>query len=104
MNKDQQNTIKIALSFETGSASFPNIYFGKEHVGGFDDLVEHLREENIFQDLLYKNGIVPHTTATDATDGENSLAADVFDQPKQRTVTKDKSLDLSPTSLKELRE
>ena len=31
-----------ALSMDNGFNLFPNIYFGKEHVGGFDDLKSYL--------------------------------------------------------------
>jgi glutaredoxin len=32
------DSIKLALSMHTGYQSFPNIYFGHEHIGGLDDL------------------------------------------------------------------
>lgn len=38
MDKKIASYTKLALSMHTGYSLFPNIYFGKEHIGGFDDL------------------------------------------------------------------
>ena len=37
MNDKMASFTKLALSMDTGYSLFPNIYFGKEHVGGYDD-------------------------------------------------------------------
>ena len=34
----QQRLIKGALAMHSGYHHFPNIYFGREHIGGVDDL------------------------------------------------------------------
>jgi glutaredoxin len=44
----KQNLIKMALFLETSQGQFPNIYFGFEHVGGVDDLVGHLQNQEVF--------------------------------------------------------
>ena len=30
--------ISVALAMDTGFGAYPNIYFGKEHIGGIDDI------------------------------------------------------------------
>ena len=38
MNGPWSDELKLGLTIHTGYTSFPNIYFGEEHVGGLDDL------------------------------------------------------------------
>ena len=37
MNEKMASFTKLALQMDTGYSLFPNIYFGKEHIGGYDD-------------------------------------------------------------------
>ena len=38
----EPGTLHCALSMHTGFSTFPNIYFGSKHVGGYDDLLAHV--------------------------------------------------------------
>ena len=40
---------------DTGYESFPNIYFGKEHMGGLDDLQSTQSMDGMMEDLLDRN-------------------------------------------------
>ena len=42
MPQKMHGLIKGALAMDTGYMNYPNIYFGKEHIGGLDDLKSHL--------------------------------------------------------------
>ena len=42
MPQKMRGLIRGALAMDTGYMSYPNIYFGKEHIGGLDDLKSHL--------------------------------------------------------------
>mgnify|MGYP000844834178 FL=1 len=42
MPQKMRGLIRGALAMDTGYKSYPNIYFGKEHIGGLDDLKSHL--------------------------------------------------------------
>jgi hypothetical protein len=58
------------LMMHTGYSSFPNIYFGEEHVGGFDDLKAYLQDPQCIGMIMDKNGIVSSCTTTeDETNG-----------------------------------
>jgi glutaredoxin len=70
LSPEKQNLTKLALQLETGYTQLPNIYFGTEHLGGFDDLVGHLQSQNIFQELLYKNGIQTSDVSEPEVQGE----------------------------------
>lgn len=37
MSDKMASFTKLALSMDTGYSLFPNIYIGKEHIGGYDD-------------------------------------------------------------------
>jgi glutaredoxin len=39
INDRMSSFLKLALSMDTGYSLFPNIYFGKEHIGGYDDFI-----------------------------------------------------------------
>lgn len=49
----------------TGYGSFPNIYFGEEHVGGFDDLKAYLQDKAVANRIIGQNGIVLSATTSD---------------------------------------
>ena len=38
MNGPWSDETKLGLTIHSGYSSFPNIYFGEEHIGGLDDL------------------------------------------------------------------
>ena len=38
-NHPKANYIEGAMNLHSGYSSFPNIYFGTKHVGGYDDLI-----------------------------------------------------------------
>ena len=42
MPQKMRGLIRGALAMDTGYLSYPIIYFGKEHIGGLDDLKSHL--------------------------------------------------------------
>ena len=53
------DSIKLGLSMHTGYHNFPNVYFGKEHVGGLDDLQPMIfNGDGAFKDVLVRNGIL----------------------------------------------
>jgi len=54
----------------TGYESFPNIYFGEEHVGGLDDLKAYLMDPSATHRIIDQNGIILSST----TDDEVSLS------------------------------
>jgi hypothetical protein len=51
----------------TGYETFPNIYFGEEHVGGLDDLKAYLMDKTETNRIIDQNGIVLSTTTDDET-------------------------------------
>ena len=54
-----------ALFMHSGYRSLPNIYFGREHVGGIDDLRAHFLHTSSFKRILNSNGIDISTTDSD---------------------------------------
>mmetsp|Transcript_8126 Transcript_8126/g.12496 ORF Transcript_8126/g.12496 Transcript_8126/m.12496 type:complete len:190 (+) Transcript_8126:28-597(+) len=40
-----QTQVRLELTMHTGYGQFPNIYFGTEHVGGYDDLVGYFHSQ-----------------------------------------------------------
>ena len=48
---------KLALLMDTGYHMFPCIYFGKEHIGGFDDLMFYFKNSEVKKKILTSNGI-----------------------------------------------
>ena len=55
----------LALMMDTGYQMFPNIYIGKEHIGGFDDLIFYFQHSHIKEKILSENGIYTSYTNTD---------------------------------------
>jgi hypothetical protein len=51
----------------TGYENFPNIYFGEEHMGGFDDLKAFLMDTTAKDRIIDQNGIVLSPTTDDET-------------------------------------
>ena len=51
----------------TGYESFPNIYFGEEHLGGLDDLKAYLSDTTAANRIIDQNGIVLSATTDDET-------------------------------------
>ena len=51
------DNLKLGLSMITGYNSFPSIFFGKEHIGGIDDLQSTLYLEGSFDRALQRNNI-----------------------------------------------
>jgi hypothetical protein len=49
----------------TGYETFPNIYFGEEHVGGLDDLKAYLMDKTETNRIIGQNGIVLSITTDD---------------------------------------
>lgn len=49
---EDQPTMSYNLMMHTGYANFPNIYFGEEHVGGFDDLKAFLQDESVANRII----------------------------------------------------
>ena len=37
-----RTTIILLLGYDTGFLNFPNVYFGRNHIGGIDDIKSHL--------------------------------------------------------------
>ena len=56
---------KLALLMDTGYHLFPNIYIGKEHIGGFDDLKFYFSDSEIKDKILTDNGISTSNSNTD---------------------------------------
>lgn len=52
-----EECIAIGLHMHTGYTSFPNIYFGNEHVGGLDDLQSTFSIPGEMNKLLQRNEI-----------------------------------------------
>ena len=40
-----------ALALDSGFMSYPNIYFGHQHIGGIDDLKSHLMSKSSIKNL-----------------------------------------------------
>lgn len=57
LNSYQSYATSLALSLHTGYSSFPNIYFGNEHIGGIDDLKFHFQNQKMQQKIMSENGI-----------------------------------------------
>ena len=58
--------ISGALAMDTGYLNYPNIYFGKTHIGGLDDLKSHLQIPHHLQKL--KDSLI---SSTDDSDSES---------------------------------
>lgn len=56
---------KLALMMDSGYQLFPNIYIGKEHIGGFDDLKFYFSDSEIKDKILSENGIYTSYSNTD---------------------------------------
>lgn len=99
MPQAKQDAVKMALSFDTGYAQFPNIYFGTEHLGGFDDLIGYMQNQNIFDELMYKNGI--QTSVTENSEEKEEVGQIAYERvnPEERR----QSSVISPRSLREIR-
>lgn len=63
--------ISCALSIDTGYMSLPNIYFGRSHVGGFDDFISLHSCKKTFSNLLSK-GMIEHNSEEMLTDDEST--------------------------------
>lgn len=61
---------KLALSMDTGYSLFPNIYFGKEHVGGYDDFTFYFSIQEMKDKKLAENGFSTCWSNTDMEDKE----------------------------------
>ena len=48
---------KLVFSFDTGYSLFPNIYFGEEHIGGYNDFKFYFSERKSKKKhwMTYKN-------------------------------------------------
>lgn len=64
MPEKSKSVIITALALDTGYTSLPNIYFGKQHIGGVDDLKSHLQNPN--QVMKLKNELQTSDTDSDA--------------------------------------
>ena len=58
---------------DNGLCQFPNIYFGTEHIGGYDDLKSYLLCDGEICRLINQNGIKITTTGTDSEELENAF-------------------------------
>jgi glutaredoxin len=67
-----QNVISYSLLMHTGYSSYPNIYFGEEHVGGIDDLKAYLSDTSVANRIIGENGIVLSVTTTDDEEASES--------------------------------
>lgn len=55
----------------SGYAYYPNIYFGQQHIGGFDDLHSHLACDKAASRVLNDNGI-PTTSSEEGNPDQYS--------------------------------
>jgi len=76
-----QNQVRLALTMHTGYAQFPNVYFGEEHVGGYDDLVSYFQSTKTQERVMAQNGIQPSSSGTDVTDNEDVAMVRSFNKP-----------------------
>lgn len=56
MNENTANSTKLALMMDIGYLEFPIIYFGKEHIGGYDDLKFYFSMNDLKEKILTNNG------------------------------------------------
>jgi glutaredoxin len=56
-NNSQKHFLQCAIHLHSGYTSFPNIYFGKEHVGGYDDLFFYTKDSENLTYLMAKSNI-----------------------------------------------
>ena len=64
-----EHFIQCTLNIHTGFNSFPNIYFGNTHVGGYDDLVPLFSDKEFLEETLSKAKIESKFSASEQSDG-----------------------------------
>lgn len=57
-NKDKY-AISCSLNIHTGYQSFPNVYFGQNHIGGYDDFITFESCKETFSTML-NNADIKH--------------------------------------------
>eukprot|EP00356_Strombidium_inclinatum_P012884 CAMPEP_0170495074 /NCGR_PEP_ID=MMETSP0208-20121228/15002_1 /TAXON_ID=197538 /ORGANISM="Strombidium inclinatum, Strain S3" /LENGTH=57 /DNA_ID=CAMNT_0010771213 /DNA_START=386 /DNA_END=559 /DNA_ORIENTATION=- len=57
MSSTDQHATRISLALETGSYQLPSIFFGQEHIGGFDDLKSYFQVPLVADKLMSTNGV-----------------------------------------------
>ena len=72
-SKKVQNEIRPALALDTGYFAFPNIYFGKTHIGGLDDLKSHLQNNKA------KERLKEYASTSSGTEDDGLAARTHFD-------------------------
>ena len=76
---ESSNFVKYCLMMHTGYARFPNIYFGEEHIGGIDDLIAYLQDQQTTDWVLDKNGISATTSDEETTSTSESCPNFLFE-------------------------
>ena len=51
-NHSKRSEIEGAMHLHSGYSNFPNIYFGKRHIGGYDDLLNLSKCDQTFSTLM----------------------------------------------------
>ena len=63
----------------SGYAHYPNIYFGQQHIGGFDDLYSHLACDKAAMRVINDNGI-PTTSSEEGNPFESHSDIERFER------------------------
>lgn len=71
----------------TGFSSFPNIYFGNEHVGGLDDLQSTFSIPGEMNKLLQRNEIPVEAGEYTQMDFSSTSMSDMDEEPRKRMMS-----------------
>ena len=72
MSGQDSQFVNYCLLMHTGFGNFPNIFFGQEHIGGYDDLKAYMSDANTTDKIMGQNGIVLSNTSDEDVSSINS--------------------------------